>query len=213
EVSNRIVGSGVISGPSANAAIIAHGSALDPSITKPTVSYLTNAADTRSRGVDATASYSSNFGSLGSIKWSAGLNVNHNEIIALNRVLTPAAMSQIIDGTPKSKLILGANYYNGDWSGNLRATRYGVTQLTVSDPDTGAAPYHTNRVDPATIVDLDVGYQITTNLALNAGVKNLFNTYPSKAISRGFSQPYVYPSFTPFGINGAFYYAKLSYQF
>lgn len=215
DIHDRIVGSGVISGSLARAAIAAHGSVVDPSIASVTVNYLTNGADTRSRGVDATATYASNFGDLGSIKWSAALNVNHNEItgIKLARGINTAAASQIIDATPKSKLILGANYFNGDWNGNLRVTRYGVTQLTVSDPDTAAAPYHTNRISPTFIVDLDTGYQLTTNLTLSAGVKNLFNRFPDKAISRGYSQPYVYPSFSPFGINGAFYYAKASYQF
>lgn len=180
-----------------------------------TVNYLTNGADTRSRGVDASATYASNYGDLGSVKWSAALNVNRNEItgITLARGLTPSAASLVIDATPKSKLILGANYYNGDWNANLRATRYGETQQTVPDPDTAAAPYHTNRISPTVIVDLDTGYQLTSNLTLSAGVKNLFNRFPDKNISRGFSQPYVYPSFSPFGFNGAFYYAKASYAF
>ena len=214
-IKDRIVGSGVISGSLAKAAITAHGSVVDPSIPSVTVNYLTNGADTRSRGIDATTTYSSNFGDLGSVKWSAALNLNHNEItgIHLARGLTPSAASQIIDATPKSKLILGANYFNGDWNANLRATRYGVTQLTVPDPDTAAAPYHVNRISPTVIVDLDTGYQLSTSLTLSAGVKNLFNKFPDKAISRGFSQPYVYPSFTPWGFNGAFYYAKLSYTF
>jgi iron complex outermembrane receptor protein len=214
-IRDRIVGSGTITGASARAAIAAHGSVVDPSIPSVTVSYLTNGADTRSRGVDASATYSSNYGDLGSVKWSAALNVNRNKItdIKLARGLSPAAASQIIDATPESKLILGANYFNGDWSGNLRVTRYGETKLTVPDPDTAAAPYHLNRVSPTFIVDLDTGYQLTSNLTLSAGVKNLFNKFPDKAISRGYSQPYVYPSFTPFGFNGAFYYAKASYTF
>lgn len=214
-VRDRIVGSGVISGSNAKAAIVAHGSVVDPSIPSVTVSYLTNGADTRTRGVDASATYSSNYGELGSVKWSASLNVNHNEItgIHLARGLDPAAASQIIDATPLSKLILGANYYNHDWSSNLHVTRYGVSKWTVPDPDTAGAPFHTNVINPAFIVDLDVGYQLTANWTINAGAKNLTNRFPDKAISRGYSQPYVYPSFSPFGINGAFYYAKASYDF
>jgi iron complex outermembrane recepter protein len=214
-IKDRIVGSGTISGAPARAAITAHGNAIDPSIPSVTVSYLTNGADTRSRGVDASATYTSNYGDLGSVKWSAALNVNRNVItgIKLAAGLSPAAASQIIDATPESKLILGANYFNGDWSANLRVTRFGETKLTVPDPDTAGAPYHTNLITPTVIADLDVGYQISTNLTLSAGVKNLFNKFPDKAISRGFSQPYVYPSFTPWGFNGAFYYAKVSYTF
>ncbi len=214
-IKDRIVGSGTITGAPARAAITAHGNPIDPSIPSVTVSYLTNGANTRSRGVDASASYASNYGDLGSVKWSATLNVNRNKItgVTLARGLNPAAASQIVDATPESKLILGANYYNGDWSGNLRVTRFGETRLTVSDPDTAGAPYHTNRISPTFIADLDVGYQLSTNLTLNAGVKNLFNKFPDKAISRGYSQPYVYPSFSPFGFNGAFYYVKGSYTF
>jgi iron complex outermembrane receptor protein len=215
DIKDRIVGSGVISGALARAAITAHGAVVDPSIPTVTVNYLTNGADTRSRGVDASATYAANYGDLGSVKWSASLNVNRNEItgVKLARGLTPSAASLVIDATPKSKLILGANYFNGDWNANLRVTRYGETRQTVPDPDTGTAPYHTNLITPTVIVDLDTGYQITSNLTLSAGVKNLFNRFPDKNISRGFSQPYVYPSFSPFGFNGAFYYAKASYTF
>ncbi|SFU91218.1 TonB-dependent receptor plug domain-containing protein [Pseudoduganella namucuonensis] len=214
-IRDRIIGSGVLQGAGPNAAIVAHGAVLDPSISGATVSYLTNGADTRSRGVDATATYSSNYGALGAVKWSAGLNLNRNTITAIHRPagLSPAAASAIIEATPKAKLILGANYFNGDWTANLRATRYGATQLTVVDPDTGGAPYHTNRIAPATIVDIEAGYAVSSAFTLSAGVKNLFNRYPDKAVAQGYSHAFVLPSFSPFGINGAFYYVRGGYQF
>jgi iron complex outermembrane receptor protein len=185
DIRHRIIGSGTISGAGADAAIVAHGSVLDPSITDATVSFLTNGVDTRTRGLDATADYSSDFGASGKVKWTAGLNLNRNRItgVSLAGGLNPAAASPVIDATPKSKLILGAKYFNGAWSANLRLTRYGQTQLTVADPDTGGAPYHTNRIEPTTIADLEAGYDVSAKLSLAAGVRNLFNHFPEKAIS------------------------------
>jgi iron complex outermembrane receptor protein len=213
EVRHRIVGSGTISGAGADAAIVAHGSVLDPSIDDATVSYLTNGVDTRTHGLDATADYPMDFGDYGKVKWTAGLNLNHNRVTGTNLAggINPAAISPVIDASPKSKLIVGGKYFYEDWNLNLRATRYGDTQLTVADPDTDGAPFHTNRIKPTTIVDLEGGYDFTRKLSLTAGVKNLFNHFPERAISQGYTHAYVLPSFSPFGINGAYYYVKLGY--
>jgi iron complex outermembrane receptor protein len=213
DIRHRIIGSGTISGAGANAAIVAHGSVLDPSITDAAVSFLTNGVDTRTRGLDATSDYSTDFGAAGKVKWTAGLNLNRNQVtgVSLARGLNPAAASPVIDATPKSKLILGAKYFIGDWSANLRVTRYGQTQLTVADPDTDGAPYHVNQIDPTIIADLEGGYEVSAKFSLTAGVKNLANHFPNKAISQGYTHPYVYPSFSPFGINGAYYYIRANY--
>lgn len=214
EVRHRIVGSGTISGAGADAAIVAHGSVLDPGITDATVSYLTNGVDTRTHGLDATAEYPVDFDTYGKVKWTAGLNLNHNRVTGTSLAggVNPAAISPVIDATPKSKLIVGAKYFYGDWNLNLRVTRYGDTQLTVADPDTDGAPFHTNRIKPTTIADLEAGYDFTRKLSLTAGVRNLFNHFPERAISQGYTHAYVLPSFSPFGINGAYYYVKLAYS-
>jgi iron complex outermembrane receptor protein len=214
-IRNRIIGSGTLSGAGADAAIVAHGSVLDPAITDATVSYLTNGVDTRNRGLDASADYVTEFGAAGKVKWTAAWNVNQNHIthVSLAGGLNPASASPIIDATPRNKLILSAHYTLDDWSANLRVTRYGTTELTVADGDTGGAPYHTNRIDPTAIADLELGRDLGEKWNLSAGVKNLFNHFPAQALSQGYSHPYVYPSFSPFGINGAYYYVRGSYRF
>jgi iron complex outermembrane receptor protein len=148
------------------------------------------------------------------VKWTAGLNLNHNRVTGTNLAhgVSPAAISPVIDATPKSKLIMGGKYFYDDWNLNLRVTRYGDTQLTVADPDTDGAPFHTNRIKPTTIADLEMGYDFTGKLSLSAGVKNLFNHFPERAIAQGYTHAYVLPSFSPFGINGAYYYVRLAYS-
>jgi iron complex outermembrane recepter protein len=72
------------------------------------------------------------------------------------------------------------------------------------------------------ITNLDVGYQFTDHLKLSLGAQNLFNRFPNKlngnilgrenaaADSTAVTQ---YPIFSPFGIDGGFYYAKAVYKF
>ncbi len=66
------------------------------------------------------------------------------------------------------------------------------------------------------IYDADLGYQFTKNLQLTVGGDNLLNTFPDKNkkpnnISSG---RFIYNrNVTQFGLNGAFYYAKLELTF
>jgi iron complex outermembrane receptor protein len=214
-IRDRIIGSGTLSGPGANAAIVAHGSVLDPAIKNATVSYLTNGVDTRTRGLDATADYFTDFEDAGKVKWTASWNVNQNRIINVSRIggLNPTAASPIIDATPHDKLVMAAKYFLDDWNANLRVSRYGTSKLTVTDGDTGGMPYQTNRISPTVIVDLELGRDLGESWSLSGGVRNLFNRFPDRAIRQGYSHAYVYPSFSPFGINGAYYYGRVAYRF
>ena len=83
--------------------------------------------------------------------------------------MSPAAASPIVDATPKSKFIVNGKYFLGAWSANVRVTRYGATELTVADPDTGAAPYHTNRIKPTAIADLELGYDLAGSIIDGSG--------------------------------------------
>jgi iron complex outermembrane receptor protein len=67
-----------------------------------------------------------------------------------------------------------------------------------------------------------VTYEVTEDLKLALGANNLFNYYPDRIngeyrdhLLRQNSNGYVtqYPTFSPFGINGGYYYARLSYTF
>ncbi|HXC21953.1 MAG TPA: hypothetical protein VNV13_10755, partial [Steroidobacteraceae bacterium] len=70
--------------------------------------------------------------------------------------------------------------------------------------------------------NLDISYLFTDKLKLAVGAINLLNRFPNKlnstilsredaaADNAGVTQ---YPLFSPFGINGGFYYVKAVYRF
>ncbi len=75
------------------------------------------------------------------------------------------------------------------------------------------------------VTDLDLGYQFARHFRMDIGALNLFDRYPDKLNSAaagslrqspsygdnlGVQQ---YPSFSPIGIDGGFYYARGTFSF
>jgi iron complex outermembrane receptor protein len=221
-----------------NNAIAAHGNVLDSGLSYTGINIFANAANTRTRGVEATATYASDFGDVGHIDWSVGFNYNENTISSLTplpgavtnaaqgqtEILTPTSLSALTTGTPREKVILGAFYSHARWTVNLRETIYGSSSLIVSTAGTGESfPGNpaTNLVIPVTgITDLDIGYKITRSLKLDIGANNLFDKKPPvvPTLANGdiadgnhvYNEP---DTFSPYGINGGYYYAKVVYNF
>ena len=115
--------------------------------------------------------------------------------------------------------VFGGLWCFGEWTLNLRKTIYGPSsEYGLSD----SGPYYQTKMGTKAITDLDVSYKITQALTLTVGANNLFNTYPNTLnpalvadwrakLDNAAVQKY--PSFSPFGINGGYYYAKASYAF
>lgn len=220
-------------------AITAAGNTLDTGIAYAGINIFANAANTRTRGVELVANYASDFGEFGHVDWSIGFNYNQTDITALmplpasvanvgqgqTELLTPTAISALTTATPREKVILGAFYTKDRWSVNLRETIYGPSSEVVSPDGTGSSDASgpaTNLTIPVTgITDLDIAYMITRSLKMDIGANNLFNTRPptvpylaNLGVMADGNPVYKEPDqFSPFGINGGYYYAKLTYTF
>lgn len=189
--------------------------------------YFSNAASTRTRGLDVVATYRVPETALGNFNLSLSGNLNKTiftHIDDLPDVLKNAGLVLIgrtrqgdfTQGTPRSKIIGTINWNKNAFSAMVRATRYGsVTQTSSYYPGTAAyaaAPDAT--VNPKTLVDLEVGYQLRKGIKLTAGANNLFNIYPDKLPtslqSSGFS---LYNPYAPYGFSGGFYYGRINFTF
>ena len=74
------------------------------------------------------------------------------------------------------------------------------------------------------LTDLEAGYQILKPVKISIGANNLFNKHPTERSKefirdaelangeRGYSTS-KYPTFSPYGINGGYYYARLNFKF
>jgi iron complex outermembrane receptor protein len=235
EIRDRITGSGTIFGsgnavnaPAVVAAIKANGNILDPTVTKTGISIFSNAADTKNTGVEAVFSYGSNFAEQGKVDWSVAGNYNKVEVTKVNqapaallpqKLLDQSAIASLEKSSPKVRVNLGALWRKGDWTVNLRESIYGPSSNYNSLDN---VTYYETKIKTLATTDLEVSYRLMKSLTLSAGANNLFNKYPDKL-----NQDYVkaaraalntaavtqYPAFSPIGINGGYYYARLNYTF
>jgi len=243
KITNRIVASGNLYGSVGNTvvsqailnALTSRGVSLADATSYSGINIFSNGADTRTRGVEATANYASDFGEAGKVDWSLGFNYNKNEItsiVGLPAAVYNAAQGQTnlldqnaIDGlttaTPRVKTILNALWTHGSFVFNLRETIYGATSQHLSPSGSGeGANSALLAIGTTAITDINLGYKITPMIRFDIGANNAFNHQaPTLPLAPGLTRPltgnvYNSPaSFTPWGINGGYYYAKATFNF
>lgn len=235
-IKDRILGTGSIfgSGGATNfavvrQAIVANGNVLDPTVTQTGINIFTNGADTRTRGLELTASIPSDFGSAGKVNWS--LSGNYNATKATKILAAPAslgttalfdkgALSFLETASPKFKAIASGFYTLGRFSATARGTLYGKTSAYYS-PDGGT--FYKQTVGTAVIADLELSYKLLTGIEITFGANNLFNKRPptvslvpgttNTTLVNGGNVIDAPLSFSPYGINGGYYYGKIGFKF
>ncbi|PWB78863.1 MAG: hypothetical protein C3F11_22000, partial [Methylocystaceae bacterium] len=67
---------------------------------------------------------------------------------------------------------------------------------------------------PKLITDAEIGYDLGGGVHAAIGANNLFAVRPNETLlaTRVFNTA-VFPTFSPFGVNGGYYYARATYRF
>lgn len=215
-------------------ALVARGVDTTDATSYAGINIFTNGADTRTRGVEATMDYTSDFGDAGKVNWTLGFNYNTTKLLkvyALPAQVTNVAYGQtaLLDlnsrdaltrSTPKVKVIANALWNVGDFSINLRETLYGTAAQWNSYSGSGTGAGATEfKIGTTLITDLNVGYKLTSFMRFDLGANNLLNkkapTVPTVG-GRPANGGNVFDSamtFTPWGINGGYYYARATFTF
>lgn len=229
-VSGQLFGTGgAINSPAVRAAILANGNTLDSTVTQTGIRIFSNGLDTRTRGIDLLASYATDFGDLGDVDWSLAANYTDTKVTRIApapsqlaagvALFDKAAISDLETTAPEFRIVASALWTLGALTINLKESYYG--ESSNFQTRTGAI-YYQNRISPTLITDLDIGYEVLDGVTVSVGANNLFNEYPD-GVNAAAKQDYLsansqsytgrYPAFSPFGINGGYYYGKLTYAF
>jgi iron complex outermembrane recepter protein len=230
---NRIVGTGTLfgSGGASNApivttAILAHGNALDPTVTQTGVALFVNGISTLTQGIDLSVNYLTDFGDLGSVNWTLAGNYNDTSIsktIATPALLAPqtlfsqTATSLLTRASPKEKIGLSALWTLDEWTVNLRETLYGPTSV-FNSPNGGQ--YFLNEVHTTATTDVEIDYHWLQSWTIAFGANNLTDERPDSRLlisptqlADGSNVVGAPLGISPFGINGGFYYTRISFNF
>jgi iron complex outermembrane recepter protein len=227
---------GQVVSPSVVQAIEASGNIVDAAVVTSgltAVSLFTNGVDTRTSGLDLVIDYATSQ-TWGSVNWSVGTTLSDTVVtgqqtnpvqLGSNVLLDQLAISDLTTANPKYVIKLGAKWTLNRMSVNLRESIYGPSSEYFSDfgdGPTGKPVYYPTTINVTPITNLDIGYQIFKGLTLSIGAVNLLNRYPTEYSSTllktfrsadDYNAVRIYPAFSPFGINGGYYYAKASYFF
>ncbi len=191
------------------------------------ISYLINAGDTRTRGADLTLDGTIDTINAGTFGWSVAANWNDTKLVRI--APTPAVLSQfniplysaasqanLLYLAPRFKGVLGLNWTRESWSAGLTATRYGEIRRSTTVNEGGVPTPTIFSVGDLWVVDLEIGYDITTNLNFRVNVNNLLDEKPPY-LPEGSTQLWPFQSYSyvnngPINAAGGFYSASLTYR-
>jgi iron complex outermembrane recepter protein len=180
------------------------------------VNYFTNGFDTKTAGIDAIATYRTDFAG-GKLNTTLAYNYNTSTVTRFDpTVISAAQRSDISNFAPKHRAILSTGLQLGDFSVNARQNYYSSWSVQNDYPG--------QRFGAKFTSDLDVSYTFAEHYTLTFGANNLFNTKPDRiapttsnpifALTNSTGDGQIYPrSGGPFGINGGFWYARLKVKY
>jgi iron complex outermembrane receptor protein len=218
-------------------AAVASGASIDQ-VRNTGINLFANGIDTRTRGAEFSLTYPTSL-PIGHVDWSASAAYNSTSVtkptgtppvgvlplVQGQALFDSTALSDVTTASPKSVVNLGMSWTYDKMSAKLTEVIYGPSSEWENDGfDTNGnnAVYYQDKIGVTPTTNLELGYEIMKGLTVSAGAVNLFNRYPPKqnsellAVQRAANDNgavAIYPGFSPFGINGGFYYAKAAFSF
>ncbi len=179
--------------------------------------FFVNSVDTRTRGLDLTASTRAKLGA-GQLSTFLALNISRTTVTAIHAPTSLKGYEDVLlsererlfieQAGPRAKATLGFEYAQGAWTGEARIIHFGSqTQGTFSGP-----PVPNLHYKPKTSMDLAFSWQATPALKLSVGGNNVFNVKPTRQDPFETDNGFYYDS-VQFGLNGASYFARAHYRF
>jgi len=185
--------------------------------------YFTNAIDTRTQGVDVVANWRGDVGG-GVLDLLLGYNYNKTDITYIRpnpaelealgglQRIDRAETGRIEVGSPRDKIALSADYRIGAWGARIGVNRYGSNTVRNNNP--------AQDQDFAAKWLLDLAFDFTADRwTFTLGGDNVLNQYPDQIVPQNWGNPvtapsglFRYSSYSPFGFNGGFIYARAAYR-
>ena len=168
------------------------------------VQWFTNAFDTSSKGVDVVATMPFEFDNS-SGKLTASMNYNKAEYESEVAFFSAEDKYDFLNIEPNTRWILTYNHYMGDLSLMGRLSYYGE-----SDNSNGSV---IQNLDAVTFLDLEASYQVTEQLRVMLGGRNITDEYPEVDEIGDYCCGRIYSSGTTVDWQGAYYYGRLTFDF
>jgi iron complex outermembrane receptor protein len=175
--------------------------------------YFTNGFDTEVSGIDlAASSWWDMFG--GVLVTDLRYNYNEQDVQdVFDDAIAPGRIYDLENQVPESSAVLTLDYTRDAFGIQVRTNWYDEWSTT-DGIFAGGAVDPVRDYDAATLVDIEARYTFAEHYTVAIGGENVFDEYPDDeeggALQSWGAQ---YALTSPFGFNGAFWYARLSASF
>ncbi len=174
--------------------------------------FFANGVDTETLGVDVVLSWKKDLGNAGTINTTLAGNINdmsikdvNNGALDRNTFFGDRERAFLLASAPESKFSLNGTYKLEKLNAGVGVTRFSeITLIDFADTEDIYEAKYT--------VDVTLGYQLSKNLKLTIGGNNIFNEYPDQQ-NDGETESGGYWDAVQMGFGGAYYYARMSYNF
>lgn len=214
EVTDQIVSSSTFNDARARAFFAANGY---PNISG--ASFPTNAIDARVQGIDITGRYTIDF-AASHLTLTAAMNFSDREVTRI--APTPPELAAITSiplfnrdslitystGQPRRNFNFTGSYDLGDWTFFARAMYYGKFFSGTANP------IYDQWFSDKWLADVSLARRFGDKYTVTVGANNVLDEYPDEYLPINNPQgPFRYPSASPFGYNGGYYYLRLNAKF
>ena len=188
--------------------------------------FFVNGADTKTRGLDVVLAWKKKFDENSFGATLTG-NINHMEISAVkNGSLDEQTFfgerdkAFLLASAPASKFGLNLSYDRKWFNAGLSFTRFSEVKLLDYQMYEAVADYGTfaDQIKAATdtysakmVTDLTLGFKLSKSFKLSVGGNNIFNIYPDQ--QDDWVEAGGYWDAVQMGFSGAYYYARLGFNF
>jgi iron complex outermembrane receptor protein len=164
------------------------------------VKFFTNDFDTTTQGIDIVANYSDDMFN-GEMKYTLAYNWTETTVDKFGPNVGERKLNRLEKSLPEHKGSFTTNYSADSWSLMARANYYG--EWFQYGPDIAG--------DAAILLDTEFAYSFDDEIKVAVGINNL--TDDNGPVAEGAPAGRSYASTSPYGFNGRFMYAKVTYSF
>ncbi|TSE05326.1 MULTISPECIES: TonB-dependent receptor [Aquimarina] len=173
--------------------------------------FFANGVDTETVGLDLILSWKGNY-SFGNLSATLAGNINNMSIEDVNNgpldegtFFGEREKAFLLASAPESKFSLNTSYTKNKFNAGIGLTHF--SEITLID-FTDAEDVYGAKIT----ADLNLGYKVTDKLKFTIGGNNIFNEYPDQQ-DDGETEAGGYWDAVQMGFGGAYYYARLDFNF
>ncbi|MBN8894893.1 MAG: TonB-dependent receptor [Rhodanobacter sp.] len=177
-------------------------------------SYFGNAFGSDIRGIDFVLDTRHQLGN-GRLNIDFRYNRNKQNVVKVQPdTLNDDFVYDLEHQVPRSRSVLSFDYALHGFDAIARINQYGSWSTTVGLFGSNNPPDDVNHYSGKTLLDLEASYKFNDTFTVAIGGNNVFDTYPGKEQNATLQFLGVkYALTSPFGFNGAFWYARVTASF